>query len=66
MMKYREIEYSVGDTGNAQWRWKIHRELDVDTTTGSLFGHADTKEDAIVTAEGAIDQILDAGSSLVP
>jgi hypothetical protein len=65
-MKYREIEYSIGDTGNAQWRWKIHRELDADTTTASLFGHADTKEDAIAKAEGAIDQILDTSSSLIP
>jgi hypothetical protein len=37
-MIYRDVEYSVGDTGNAQWRWKIHRELDPDITTAALFG----------------------------
>jgi hypothetical protein len=65
-MKYREIEYSVGDTGNAQWRWKIHRELDADINTAALFGHADTKEAAIAKAEAAIDQILGVGSGLAP
>jgi hypothetical protein len=58
-MKYRDIEYSISDTGNAQWRWKIHRELDADITTAALFGHADTKEEAVAKAEAAIDVILD-------
>ena len=58
MMKYRDIEYSVSDTGNAQWRWKIHRELDADSATPALFGHAATKEYAIRQAQAAIDRIL--------
>ena len=58
-MIYRDIEYSVGDTGNAQWRWKIHRELDPDGTTAALFGHAGTEEKATAKAKAAIDDILD-------
>lgn len=58
-MIYRDVEYSVGDTGNAQWRWKIHRELDPDGITAALFGHAGTREMAIAAAEAAIDHILD-------
>jgi hypothetical protein len=58
-MIYRYVEYSVGDTGNTQWRWKIHRELDPDVTTAALFGHADTREEAIAAAEAAIDRILE-------
>jgi hypothetical protein len=57
-MEYRGIEYSISDTGNAQWRWKIHRELDADVTTAALFGHADTKAAAIAAAEGAITGLL--------
>jgi|SRR5689334_12381911 hypothetical protein len=62
-MIYRDFEYSVSDTGNAQWRGKIHRELDVDVTTPALFGRADTKEEAIAKAMAAIDDILERGAT---
>ena len=58
-MTYRDIEYSVADTGNAQWRWKVHRELDPDVRTAALFGHAATEEKATAKAKAAIDNILD-------
>lgn len=62
-MKYREIEYSVGDTGNAKWRWKIHRKLVADVMQPVLFGVGDTQDDAIARAKAAIDKILDANSN---
>jgi hypothetical protein len=61
-MEYRGTEYSVSDTGNAQWRWKIHRELDEDITTAALFGHTDTQAAAIAAAEAAIARLLDFSS----
>jgi hypothetical protein len=61
-MKYREIEYTVADNGNAKWRWKIHHKLGADLMRPTLFGVGDTQEDAIVKAKATIDEILDAKS----
>jgi hypothetical protein len=59
-VKYRDIEYSVSDTGNAKWRWKIHRKLEDGVVQPILFGVGDTQDDAVARAKQSIDQILDA------
>ncbi len=59
-MKYRDVEYSIGDTGNARWRWKIHRKLEPGAMQPALFGAGDTEDAAIAEAKAVIDTILDA------
>src|SRR6202011_3434821 len=41
-MKYRDLEYSVADNGNAKWRWKIHHKLEANVMGPILFGVGDT------------------------
>jgi len=62
-MKYREMEYSIGDNGNGKWGWKIHRQLDPRLMRPIRSGEADSYGEAIVMAKAAIDTVLDKKSN---